>query len=376
MMIIRMQDELPRYVQVKQWVERQIVCGRWRPGDVLPPERELAAQLQVSPLTVSRALQWLAREGVLIRKRRVGTVVVQELPPHLLQSAVTLLVLGTGVATRQSADFYFGVLHRRIHAELAAQSIRTLWLDYCFDVVERELRSAEIVGVLAIAPAAEHIPLLEWLYARGVPVVVVGASAEGWTLPYVDSDNYRAAHEGVRFLLEQGHRRFVGLFAALETFNSRDRWRGFRDALQQAGIPSEQIWTFITPYADEFDDAVRDGLSTLIRLPSGPTAVFAGGYYLALAALQTAYGVGCAVPQRLSVLGFDDPPSAALTVPPLTTFRQPLDEMGARAVQKMLQLIRGQSPEPLQERLPLELVVRESVAPACSDGEPDHRQGV
>jgi LacI family transcriptional regulator len=104
--------------------------------------------------------------------------------------------------------------------------------------------------------------------------------------------------------------------------------------------------------------------------------VFAGGYYLALAALQTAYGVGCAVPQRLSVLGFDDPPSAALTVPPLTTFRQPLDEMGARAVQKMLQLIRGQSPEPLQERLPLELVVRESVAPASSNGESDHRQGV
>lgn len=369
-MLIKLHDELPRYVQVKQWVERQIACGRWRPGDVLPPERDLAAQLQVSPLTVSRALQSLAREGVLTRKRRVGTVVVQELPPHLLQAAITLLVLGMGGTTRQTADFYFGALHRSIHTELAAQGIRTLWLDYRFDIVERELRSAEMVGILAIAPTAEHIPLLEQLYARGVPVVIVGASADGWQLPFVDTDNYTAAREGVRYLLQQGHRRFVGLFAALETFNSRDRWRGFRDALQEAGIPKEHIWTFITPYADEFDDAVREGLSTLIRLPEGPTAVFAGGYYLALAALQIAHGVGCAVPRQLSVLGFDDPPSAAFTVPSLTTFRQPLEEMGARAVQKMLQLIRGRSPEPFQERLPLELVERESVADAPSQQVP------
>ncbi len=360
--MLKLNEELPRYVQVKQWVERQIACGRWSPGDVLPPERDLAAQLKVSPLTVSRALQWLAREGVLIRKRRVGTIVARELPAHLLQAATTLLVLGIGAATRQTADFYFGALHRSIHTELAASGIRTIWHDYQFDLVERELRSSELVGILAIAPTAEHIAWLEQLYARGVPVVVVGASADNWALPFVDTDNYAAAREGVSYLLKHGHRRFVGLFAALETFNSRDRWRGFRDALQEAGIPKEHIWTFITPYADDFDDAVREGLSTLIRLPNGPTAVFAGGYYLALAALQTAHGSGVAVPQQLSVLGFDDPPSAAFTVPPLTTFRQPLEEMGICAVRKMLQLIRGQPPEPFQERLPLELVVRESVA--------------
>ncbi|MCS7066601.1 MAG: GntR family transcriptional regulator, partial [Fimbriimonadales bacterium] len=219
-MIIKLHDELPRYVQVKQWVERQIACGRWRPGDVLPPERDLAAQLQVSPLTVSRALQSLAREGVLTRKRRVGTIVAQELPPNLLQATLTLLVLGMGGATRQTADFYFGALHRSIHTELAAQGIRTLWLDYQFDLVERELRAAETVGILAIAPVAEHVPLLEQLYTRGVPIVVVGASAAGWKLPCVDTDNYAAARAGVNYLLEHGHRRFVGLFAALETFNS------------------------------------------------------------------------------------------------------------------------------------------------------------
>jgi len=77
---MRFNAETPRYVQVRQWVERQIATGYWKSGDVLPPERELAQQLGVSPLTVSRALQGLAREGIVTRKRRVGTVVAENCP--------------------------------------------------------------------------------------------------------------------------------------------------------------------------------------------------------------------------------------------------------------------------------------------------------
>jgi GntR family histidine utilization transcriptional repressor len=81
-MVIRFNAETPRYVQVRQWIERQVATGYWKPGDTLPPERELAQQLGVSPLTVSRALQGLAREGIVTRKRRVGTVVAENLPPN------------------------------------------------------------------------------------------------------------------------------------------------------------------------------------------------------------------------------------------------------------------------------------------------------
>ncbi|MCX7687798.1 MAG: LacI family transcriptional regulator [Fimbriimonadales bacterium] len=363
-MRIRFNPEMPRYVQVRQWVERQIALGYWRSGDVLPPERELANQLGVSPLTISRALQALAREGVLMRKRRVGTVVASELPPTLLQRTFTLMVLGIRAGTRQTTDFYYGAVQRSILSKLSDHAIRTLWLDYQFDQVERELQSGEVIGILAIAPAAEHIPLLNGLFERGVPILVVGASAEEWVLPSVDTDNYRAARQGVQHLLELGHRRFVGLFGALETFNSRDRWRGFRDALREAGVPSESVWTFTVPYADEIGDAFREGLATVLRLPNRPTAVFAGGFYLALSALQTIHQLGLRVPQDVSVLGFDDPPSASLAMPPLTTFRQPLEQLGALAVQRLLELAKGHKPTPLHEYLPLELIVRESTGRA------------
>ncbi|MFQ3610693.1 MAG: LacI family DNA-binding transcriptional regulator [Fimbriimonadales bacterium] len=360
-MRIRFSQELPRYVQVKQWVERQIASGYWKPGSVLPPERELAEQLGISPLTVSRALQWLARDGVLVRKRRVGTVVAQTIPNSLFHQNLTLMVLGTRSGTRQGADFYFSTLQHSILSSLAHEGLRTLWLDYQFEQVERELYSSDFVGILAIAPTAEHLPFLEDLYRRGVPVLIVGANSAEWDIPTVDTDNYHAACEGVRYLLSKGHQRFVGLFGALETFNSRDRWRGFRDTLQSAGIPSEQVWTFVVPYADEVEDAVREGLLTALRLPNGPTAIFAGGYYLALSALQTVLSAGYRVPEQVSILGFDDPPSAALSTPPLTTFRQPLTQLGERAVQNLLAMIRGQMPEPKHQFLPLELVVRQTV---------------
>ncbi len=362
MMVIRFNAETPRYVQVRQWVERQIVTGYWKPGDVLPPERVLAEQLGVSPLTVSRALQSLAQEGVLTRKRRVGTVVAANLPPTLFQQSFTVMALGLGAGTRQPVDYYFSSVQRSILNALAPLGLRTLWLDYQIDQIVRELGSSEFMGVLAIAPAAEHITLLEDLYRRGMPVVIVGASSQDWQTPSVDTDNYGAARQAAEHLLALGHRRFVGLFGAMETFNSRDRWRGFRDALLEAGVPETDVWTFTTPYADEVDEANREAIRTALRLPNGPTAIFAAGYYLALSMLQSLRQAGVRVPEDVSLIGFDDPPSAALANPPLTTFRQPLDALGARAVQKLLEIAKRQSPEPLHEYLPTELVVRESTA--------------
>jgi LacI family transcriptional regulator len=75
------------------------------------------------------------------------------------------------------------------------------------------------------------------------------------------------------------------------------------------------------------------------------------------------YQAGLRVPDDVSVLGFDDPPSAALASPPLTTFRQPLEQLGARAVQRLLECAKGAQPDPLHEYLPIELVARGSTAP-------------
>jgi LacI family transcriptional regulator len=144
--------------------------------------------------------------------------------------------------------------------------------------------------------------------------------------------------------------------------NTQDRWRGFRDALKEAGIADNDIWTFTVTGMDNFEEPVRDAIGSLLRLPNPPTALIAGGYYLALAALQIAYDNNTRVPDQLSVIGFDDPPSASLSVPALTTLRQPLERMGAQAAEILMKLMRERPEKPPHIRVPLELIVRNSAS--------------
>ena len=95
-----------------------------------------------------------------------------------------------------------------------------------------------------------------------------------------------------------------------------------------------------------------------------PTAVVAGGFYLALAVMQVIRRLGLTIPRDVSVVGFDDPPSAPLLDPPLTTVRQPLEEMAARAYQFVRLALADHVVETLTCRLPAELIVRGSTGPA------------
>jgi LacI family transcriptional regulator len=95
-----------------------------------------------------------------------------------------------------------------------------------------------------------------------------------------------------------------------------------------------------------------------------PTAVIACGYYLALEVMTLLQQMDLCIPKDVSLVGFDDPKSASLLNPPLTTVRQPLEEMGARAYQHVIRLVDGQEPTPRIALLPTTLIVRESTGPA------------
>lgn len=362
MRTIDYEEAIPRYVQVKQWLEKQIGSGHWQPGDLLPPEKELASQLKVSPLTVSRALQWLAREGIVVRKRRYGTVIAAHLPVHLTEQETELLILVHGGGARYELDFYVGGLHRGVQSRVSHPTTTLRWLSYHTGDIQKQLKHTHNGGILAITPDVIQVEWLEKLYRNGTPVVVLGAGSDKWQLPFVDSDNYNGTRQAVDWLIKAGHRRFIGLFGYPAMLNTQDRWRGFRDALKEAGIADNDIWTFTVTGMDNFEEPVRDAIGSLLRLPNPPTALIAGGYYLALAALQIAYDNNTRVPDQLSVIGFDDPPSASLSVPALTTLRQPLERMGAQAAEILMKLMRERPEKPPHIRVPLELIVRNSAS--------------
>ncbi|RMI09602.1 LacI family DNA-binding transcriptional regulator [Cellulomonas triticagri] len=210
-------------------------------------------------------------------------------------------------------------------------------------------------GAVLVTPTIEGVD-------DEVPVVAVDPHAGPGAMPTVDSENHEGAVLATRHLLDLGHTRIGFLGGRPDLESSRAREAGYRAALAAAGLHPDPAHVRSGEYrrADAVEPA-RAMLST----PHPPTAVFAANDQSALGILDAAAALGVRVPHDLSVVGFDDIPEAAAATPPLTTVRQELQEMGARAVRLLLGVLADPeaTAEPEHVRLPTTLVVRASTAP-------------
>lgn len=351
-----------RGYRVKEWVLEQLRQGGLRVGDRLPPPTTLAQQLKVSELTVQRALNALAREGIVVRKRRVGTFLLQnplETPRIPLRIAL-LLPKSMGDV---HADFYLSSLHQGIQQGLEGQEASLAWWDY--------ERLAQFVwesytGAVAIAPPLSRMGELRTL-ADKIPIVAVGANAFPWGIDSITCDNHTPMRASVQRLQQAGHRCLVGLFADFDAVDTHERLYAFANAVAEVGMERYLLWTQDT---FQIEPTVQQQLVSLLRLPltRRPTALVAGGFYLAMGVLQIAHKMGIRVPHDLSVIAFDDPPAASLTTPPLSTYRQPLQAMGAAAIQRLLERLRLPTTEPTLQRFPTPFVERASICSTTQGG--------
>ncbi|GAA4071740.1 LacI family DNA-binding transcriptional regulator [Nonomuraea soli] len=198
------------------------------------------------------------------------------------------------------------------------------------------------------------------LTARSLPFVVV--DPEGEPAPGVVSvgaTNWHGGLAATRHLLELGHRRIAMISGPADMLCSQARIDGYRAALETAGVAVDPALirrgTFLV-------DSGHDEGHALLELPDAPTAIFAGSDLQAFGVFEAARQRGLRVPVDLSVVGFDDLPLARSAWPPLTTVRQPLQEMAALATRTVLGMGRGEAPEMRRVELATELIVRESTA--------------
>lgn len=232
------------------------------------------------------------------------------------------------------------------------------------------------VDGLVVYSMPDGDPLLEAAAERRLPTVFVDQPRpEG--LPFVGVDDRRGARAAAEHLLELGHRRFgliayklrpnpiraavsVARFEGSPYRLTRERAAGYLGALEASGLGWDSVMaeerSSMTPVAG------YDAAASLLAADPRPTAILTDGDQLAFGALSAARERGIAVPEELSVVGFDDVPAAAAQVPPLTTVRQPLFEKGLLAGRMLLDP--GTTDGRRDELLPVELVVRGSTAGA------------
>ena len=224
--------------------------------------------------------------------------------------------------------------------------------------LEGAIRQASVDGFvsLGLSPDDRALDTLERL---GIPTVLVDSDSAP-NHPAVNVDDTGGAEEAARHLLALGHRRFaiIGLpptrAQSAPTPTAARRLEGYRRALDGASAATAQ---FVTAGA-----TMAAGARAFEALPKGrdrATAVLAMSDMAAIGLMSAAQAAGLAVPNDLSVVGYDDVPMAAYTSPALTTVHQPIVEKGRMAVRLLIQRLQGKaidSPAPLKTKL----VVRES----------------
>jgi len=319
---VKPQPGRPLYASVKEAMMEAIEAGVFVPGEQMPSTKELSEQLDVSLVTAHRALQELVVAGVLERSQGRGTFVHH----RYLQRKTVMAGCRVGLVFHRDAslaDFYQGQLLEGVHRAADRLGMDLILLRFGEDVKN------ECNGYLVINPFPEEVETFATQLKRQ-PILVLGAQSGDENLPSFDVDNQRMAKMAMEYLSGLGHTRVGFVGAAPKLSSTRERWAGFQDAAKVLGMEVRDD-AKLRGAGWKLADDERGQLANLLKSKDRPTAIFAAGYTFALDVYAAAASAGLRIPQDLSVVAVDDPPSAEHLAPPLTTLRQPLLQLGEDA---------------------------------------------
>ena len=228
----------------------------------------------------------------------------------------------------------------------------------------RRLSDQRTDGIIVSMPATDG-DMIQQLLAQSQPLVFIGFAADAYGHPSVDVDNAAGAALATQHLLDLGHRRIAHLQGDEFYDCTGQRRSGFLQTMLGAGIvtPPEYL------VSGSYDGTTAAGAARrLLSLPNPPTAIFAGNDLTAIHLIATANAMGYAVPERLSVVGFDDVTMGLMSETPLTTVAQPFCDMGERAAELLLRRLNGEDVPAKTELLPHKLVIRSTTAPPRAAG--------
>ncbi|MDD9268904.1 LacI family DNA-binding transcriptional regulator [Paenibacillus sp. GCM10023248] len=221
------------------------------------------------------------------------------------------------------------------------------------------LQQKSVDGMI-IGTGMDNLELLAPLVDKSVPIVSIAREMPSAYVQTVHVGDFDGGKLAGQHLLALGHTRIAVLAEHLKVSSSRERIRGFRDALAGAGCELPDAW--VKPGGFDLLQGGKRQTLELLRQAECPTALFCCNDLLAIGALQAAKELGVRVPEELSIVGFDDTILASVTDPPLTTVAQPIEAMGKLAVDLLIGQLTNPSEAKPAHVLEPKLVVRKSTA--------------
>jgi len=203
-------------------------------------------------------------------------------------------------------------------------------------------------GTIIVAPVTGE-------FSTEAPIVSIDPLMSDPNYPSVHATNHQGATEVMNYLMGLGHKRIGFISGRAELESSNRRFMGYRDALEQAGLPVAEDFFAAGDYTTETGvKCARE----LLSLEKRPTAIFASNDQTAMGVFQAAQEMGVRIPEDLSVVGFDNIMDSKYMG--LTTVDQFISEMGFVATQMLIKLINGEALDSQTYKMQTRLVVRNS----------------
>jgi LacI family transcriptional regulator len=326
--------------------------------------KHVAARAGVSFTTVSHVVNGTRRVSDATRRRVEKAIAEIGYSPSAIARALkkseTHII---GVVVPNITNPFFAELTRGIEDACESRQY-SVFLCNGDDDSERQGRAVQTLlerrvdGMLFATPAGDEAALGRRLGTLPMKSVVIDRVLPGSGADLVRVDHEAGAALAVRHLLALGHRRIGCLSGPSQFAVARARVAGWRQALQEAGIVPAESWLL----EGEFSTAAGHALTRRLLDRSDVTAILAGNDLMGIGVLRAAAEAGIAVPQRLSVVGFDGIDIGAYTYPALTTVGHPIRRLGELAATVLIERIAGREPKARDVVVTPELMLRESTA--------------
>ncbi len=201
------------------------------------------------------------------------------------------------------------------------------------------LRDRQVDGLI-VSSTLQRPNALADLKRLGYPIVLIDRSIPRLDVPAVLVDNYQGAFNLTKHLVSLGHKRIAHLSLSPAHISTlRDRLKGYRDAMKEAGIKVQSQWILNIPF-DDVRGTVERELPGMISEKKGVTALFTANNNIAVAALEVIRNLGLKIPDDVAFCSFDDIDLFRLCDPPVTACAQPREEIATEAVRILKDLIR------------------------------------
>lgn len=321
----------------------------------------VAAKAGVSPSTVSRILNGTAQ--VSEAKKALVQAVIEELgfrPDPAARSLAGGRTMSIGVLTQFIDSPYYGEALRGIEDELHQANYSPLFVSGHWNEQEEKnriqlLMDRKVDGIIVLTGKLSDATLLELTHS--IPVVVTGRQLSAPNLFSIDFDNAEGAAQAVKHLCELGHQRVAFLSGPLDHPDAKQRLLGYKKEIKRQGMVVDKNLIIESDFLET--GGLRE-VNALLASKTRFTAILAANDQMAYGARLALHKAQLRVPDDISLIGFDDLPHSAFTLPPLTSVRQSVYEIGVSAAKAMLDLINKKHPP--SQLVEAQLIVRESTA--------------